>query len=114
MPMITTSSKPWNEASEDDRQAEFKGGMDALSKYLINNVKYPETAVKNTITGTVIVGFTITESGKITKAKVLKSIHNDLDAEAVRVVSAMPDWNPAMKEGKKVSSEMQLPIAFKL
>ena len=114
LPMITTSSKPWNEEVSDDRQAEFKGGMDALTNYLIKNIKYPEAAAKSNTSGKVVVGFVVTESGKITKVKTLKGVSSELDAEAVRVVSAMPDWNPALKEGKKVSSEMQLPIAFQL
>ena len=99
---------------QEEKMAEFKGGMDALVKYLTNNVRYPEAAVKNKITGKVFVSFVVTENGKIEKVKVLKGIHESLDAEAKRVVESMPDWNPAEKGGKKVSSEMQLPISFAL
>lgn len=111
LPMITT--KEWKKEI-DDRAAEFKGGMNALMDFIVNNVKYPESAAKNNVTGKVMVGFVVTETGKVTKVKVLKGVSSELDAEAVRVVSAMPDWTPAIKEGKKVSSEMQLPIAFQL
>lgn len=113
VPEMTSKMKSWNKGTPD-QPAEFKGGMEALSKYLVNSIKYPESAAKNNIAGKVVVGFVITESGQITKVKVLKGVNAELDAEAVRVVSAMPDWNPAVKEGKKVSSEMQLPIAFQL
>lgn len=106
------SKEEWG--GDEIKPAEFKGGMPALTDYLIKNIKYPESAAKNNVTGKVIVGFVVTENGKISKVKVLKGVHSELDAEAVRVVSAMPDWNPASKEGKKVSSEMQLPIAFQL
>ena len=94
--------------------AEFKGGNDALIKYIVNSVKYPESAVKNKITGRVFVSFVVSETGKVSGAKVLRGVSPELDAEAVRVVSAMPDWEPAEKQGKKVSSEMQLPISFQL
>lgn len=114
LPEISTKSVSWSKSMDDGRQAEFKGGMEALTNYLIKSIRYPEAAAKNNVSGKVIVGFVVTESGKITKVKVLKGVNSELDAEAVRVVSAMPDWNPAVKEGKKVSSEMQLPIAFQL
>lgn len=99
---------------ETEKPAEFKGGMDALMTYMINNVKYPEAAAKNKISGKVMTSFVITETGKVTDVKVLRSVNADLDAEAKRVVEAMPDWIPAEKGGKKVKSEMVLPVAFQL
>ncbi|MCE3295327.1 MAG: hypothetical protein K0R65_1041 [Crocinitomicaceae bacterium] len=113
-PAAKPAQKEAETVLEADKPAEFKGGTDALIKYIVNNVKYPESAAKNKVTGKVFVSFTVSEKGKISQAKVLRSIHPDLDAEAVRVVSAMPDWDPAEKGGKKISSEMQLPISFQL
>jgi TonB family protein len=101
-------------SDETEKPAEFKGGMDALMTYMINNVKYPEAAAKNKISGKVMTSFVITETGKVTDVKILKSVNADLDAEAKRVVEAMPDWIPAEKGGTKVKSEMVLPVAFQL
>jgi TonB family protein len=101
-------------SDETEKPAEFKGGMDALMTYMVNNVKYPEAAAKNKISGKVMTSFVITETGKVTDVKILRSVNADLDAEAKRVVEAMPDWIPAEKGGTKVKSEMVLPVAFQL
>lgn len=101
-------------SDETEKPAEFKGGMNALMTYMVNNVKYPAAAAKNKISGKVITSFVITETGKVTDVKIVKGVDADLDAEAKRVVEAMPDWIPAEKEGKKVKSDMVLPVSFQL
>ena len=58
--------------------------------------------------------FVIDEKGKMTDVKVLKGVDPLLDAEAVKVVSASPDWKPARLQGRKVRSEMSLYVEFKL
>jgi len=97
-----------------DKEPEFTGGFDAMVKYLIENVKYPEKAKKDGTQGKVIVSFTVTKKGKIQNVKVTQSVNAELDAEAVRVISSMPDWTPGVKDGKAVDAEMMLPIQFKL
>ncbi|WP_300662890.1 M56 family metallopeptidase [Fluviicola sp.] len=97
-----------------DKMPEFVGGMDALTKYLISNVRYPEAAAKANITGKVLVSFVVTKSGEITKVTVKKGVDKDLDAEAKRVINGMPSWIPGEKDQKKVDTEMILPISFQL
>lgn len=97
-----------------DRPAEYPGGMDALMKFLSSKLVYPESAKKDGIEGSVHVSFTIKASGKVTGTAVKRGVRDDLDKESLRVVSAMPDWKPAMSKGKAVDSEMVLPISFKL
>jgi len=99
---------------ELDKQPEFKGGNDAMVKYLISEVKYPVKAKTEGIQGKVIVSFDVTETGKIVNAKVEQSVNPELDAEAIRVVSSMQDWTPGEVAGKKVKAKMNLPINFKL
>ncbi|MES2557492.1 MAG: M56 family metallopeptidase [Bacteroidota bacterium] len=99
---------------EVEKPAEFKGGMDALVTYMSTNMKYPESAAKNKISGKVMTSFVITETGKVTDVKIMRGVNADMDAEAKRVVEAMPDWIPAEKGGKKVKSEMILPVSFQL
>lgn len=101
-------------SDETEKPAEYKGGMNALMTYMVTNVKYPAAAAKNKISGNVITSFVITETGKVTDVKIVKGVDADLDAEAKRVVESMPDWIPAEKEGKKVKSEMVLPVSFQL
>lgn len=90
---------------------EFKGGMDALIKYMVTNVKYPKETKKE---GKVHVSFIIDEKGKVTNAEILKSVDAVLDKEALRVVKAMPNWTPGKDKGKSVKVKMTLPISFKL
>lgn len=100
--------------TEIDKMPEFVGGMDALTKYLISNVRYPEAAAKAKVTGKVMVSFVVTKEGKVTKASVKRGVDKELDAEALRVISAMPNWIPGEKGKEKVDAEMVLPISFQL
>ena len=93
---------------------EFKGGNGALVQYLGENFKYPQEAVKHNITGSVMVTFVVTAAGKITDVKVETPVNPLLDAEAVRLVSNMPDWKPGMQSGSAVDVNMKMPIEFKL
>ncbi len=95
-------------------QPEFKGGMEALVKFLSENIKYPEKAKTDNVSGKVYVSFVISKSGKVKDAKVIKSLSSEIDAEALRVINAMPDWTPGTKDGKKADVEMKLPINFQL
>ena len=64
--------------------------------------------------GSVPVSFIIDERGMVCDVKVVKSVDPLLDEEAVRVISASPDWKPGRVDGKKVKSEMTLYVDFKL
>jgi len=95
--------------------AAFPGGQEALDAYLENNVKYPAPAIENGIEGTVTVDFTVGTDGKVTDVKIVRPLDPDLEAEAGRVVKAMPAWAPATDDnGKPVSSTVRLPVKFRL
>jgi TonB family protein len=85
-----------------------------LTKWVYSYLKYPKEAVEQGIQGNVQVSFIIDESGKVKDAKVVKSVDPLLDAEAVKVISASPDWKPGQIGGKKVKSEMTLYVEFRL
>ena len=93
---------------------EFPGGMDAMMKYLSENIKYPEQAKEKNTQGRVLVTFIVEKNGSISDVKVVKGIGNGCDEEAVRVISAMPKWKPGMQNGKKVRVSFAIPISFKL
>ncbi len=97
-----------------DQMPEFKGGMDALMKYLGNNVTYPEKAKEEKIDGKVYVSFVVNKKGKVTQVKIEKGPDESLNKEALRVINKMPDWTPGKHEGKNVNVKVNLPIAFKL
>lgn len=80
----------------------------------MKNIKYPPKAEENGIQGRVIVTFVITKEGKMTKAKVKKSIDPLLDAEALRVVKTMHKWIPGRQNGKVVNVQFTIPVTFRL
>lgn len=94
--------------------AQFPGGRDALFDFVKQNLKYPETARLAEIEGEVDVKFTIDKDGKVQNPKCVKSVHKDLDAEAIRIVNMLPDWTPEISKGKPVESSFVLTIPFKI
>lgn len=94
---------------------EFPGGQKALFKYMCENIKYPEDCKKNGISGKSIVSFVIGKKGEISKVKILKSSGNKkLDNEAMRVVKAMPEWQPGTEGGKVVNVRFNIPVMFRI
>ena len=81
---------------------------------LFDRVLAVSDAVKNKITGKVLVNFTVTGAGKIKNVAVSKSVSPLLDAEAIRVIGSMPEWKPAMQGGKPVDVQYCVPVEFKL
>lgn len=94
-----------------DEMPKFPGN---LQEYLSKSIKYPTRAKAKGITGIVYVRFVIDEEGNVSNATILKGPDKDLDAEAIRVISAMPAWIPGKNKGKLVSVEFNLPIDFEL
>jgi TonB family protein len=93
-------------------QPEFPGGPDSLSAFLANNLVYPDSARRNHIQGKVYVGFLVDKTGKITNPRILSSVSDDIDKEALRVVGLMPYWKPGTAGGTPVNVQYILPIDF--
>jgi len=111
---------PQAKAGEDEvfmvveEMPEFPGGPEAMIQWIGQRLKYPEQAKKEGITGRVFVSFTVDRAGKVKDIDVTKSAHPLLDAEAVRVIGEMPDWNPGSQKGKKVDVKITVPVQFNL
>jgi TonB family protein len=95
-----------------DQMPEFKGGMKALLEYLTKNIHYPQ-AEKRTA-GTVYVKFIIEKDGSVKHASILRSLSEEFDKEAIRVVKEMPFWQPGTKKGNAVRVQFNLPVKFSL
>ena len=95
-----------------EQMPEYPGGIQALFEYLQQNVKYPEDAKKQKIEGRVIATFVVETDGSINNVEVAKPAFPSLDAEAVRVLSAMPKWKHGMQSGKVVRVKYTVPINF--
>ncbi|OPZ98574.1 MAG: Gram-negative bacterial tonB protein [Bacteroidetes bacterium ADurb.Bin416] len=96
-----------------EKLATFPGGEEALMNYLSQNLRYPTGALEKGIEGGVVCSCVISASGKVTEAIVSRSVDPDLDAEAVRVILNMPNWDPALQNGKPMPVKVSIPITFK-
>lgn len=93
---------------------QYPGGQIAMLKYLMENIKYPEQAMKEGIQGRVTVRFIVEKDGSISDVKPVLSVHPLLNKEAVRVVESMPKWTPGKQNGKPVRVRFNVPVMFKL
>ena len=97
-----------------EEMPEFPGGMQAMMEYLAKNIRYPAKAHEANVQGRVITQFTVGKDGAIRDAKVVRSVSPELDAEALRVISAMPNWKPGKQGGKAVATRFTVPVVFRL
>lgn len=97
-----------------DVMPEFPGGDSARVAFLQHEVVYPRMAQDGGISGKVHVGFTVRKDGSITDIEVKKGVGGGLDEEAIRVVEAMPKWNPGIYKGRPVNVSFVMPISFRL
>lgn len=93
---------------------QFPGGQIAMLKYIMENIKYPEQAMKEGIQGRVAVSFIVEKDGRVSNVRLLHSVQSALDKEAIRVVKSMPKWTPGKHNGKPVRVRFNLPVMFKL
>jgi TonB family protein len=94
----------------------FNGGEAAeeFRRFIAQNLRYPESAAKDSISGRVIVQFCVNHEGKVVDPLVVRSVSPALDEEAIRVVSSSPLWTPGKQRGKKVNVLFTFPINFVL
>ena len=92
----------------------FPGGMEAMYKFLAENIKYPQEAKDKNITGKVYVTFVVEADGSISNPRLLRDIGGGCGQEAIRVVNLMPRWNPGKEKGQPVRVQFNLPVSFSL
>lgn len=97
-----------------EQMPSYPGGQGALMKYISDNLQYPSDARESHVEGLVFVQFTVRKDGSITDAKVIRSVEQSLDEEALRIIRSMPKWIPGKQNGKPVSCKYQVPVEFRL
>ena len=126
-----------------EKRAQFQGGDAACYQFIAQNVKYPQIAVEHAVQGRVMVRFVVNKDGSICDVTIysnnaksnvevrdvegekeegaeyitlseLNSARKALEEEAIRVIKAMPKWDPAEEKGKKVRCRYMLPLSFRL
>lgn len=93
---------------------EYPGGMEAMMKFVAENLKYPQQMQKEKVEGRVLLSFVVEKDGSVTNIEEVKSPHPVLTEEAIRVVKLMPKWKPGKQDGKNVRVQFNLPITFRL
>ena len=93
---------------------EFPGGVKALHQFIASEVCFPAEARRNNEIGEVLVGFIVGIDGSISNVRVLKSVSESLDKEAVRVITQIKYMSPGKKNGIPMRTELSIPINFKL
>jgi TonB family protein len=91
-----------------DRWPYFRG----LTKFLANNLKYPDEALQSGVQGPVQVSFLIDDEGNISSGRIIRSPGIELDEEALRLIRIMPKWTPAQKDGKPIAVWYTISIQF--
>lgn len=110
-PAVPEPPKVWDHS---EVMPAYKGGLEAMVKFLSKQIRYPAQARRNGTEGTVFISFIIGMDGKVIQAVVFKGISKECDAEALRVINRMPTWNPGLQGGNPVMVRMMLPIKFQL
>jgi len=109
-----TTAKDTTTLSVVEVMPQFPGGEAELFKFLGRNVRYPQAAVDEGISGVVYLVGVVDEHGDWQNATLLRGVHPLIDYEAWRVTELMPDWTPGMQDGKPVKVQYNLPIRFSL
>ncbi len=93
---------------------EFPGGMEAFSKFLRKNLRYPHQAQEAEVGGKVFVSFIVEKDGQLTDIKIVRGIGHGCDEEAERVLSKSPQWKPGLQNSTPVRVLFTLPLSFVL
>lgn len=96
-----------------EQMPSFIGGQKALIDFISTTIRYPASAQRMRLGGTVFVEFVVNADGSITDVHTVKGFFADCDKEAERVVKSMPLWEPGRMDGKPVKVKYVVPIKFK-
>ncbi len=107
------SVQPYSPASVD-KIPQFRGGEEALRKFLQKNIYFTERARREGINGRIYASFIINSKGEVEAIKILHGLGYGLDEEVVRVLKSMPTWEPGYFHGNAVSTIMNIPVSFNL
>ena len=98
-----------------DKKPRFNGGdANEFSKWVNSQLTYPAQAKADGVQGRVTLQFTVGADGVLRDVRVLRGVREDLDSEAVRVISASPKWTPGEQDGKPVAVTYVYPVIYQL
>ena len=98
-----------------DKQPEYPGGIDELAKFIKKNIVYPKAVKEKKIEGGIAVSFIIEKDGTVSNIELINnSLGEECGAEAIRVISLMPKWDPGQVNGKNVRTKYTIPVIFSI
>lgn len=98
-----------------EQMPQFPGGEMAMMKYIADHLQYPADAMEAGDEGRVVVRFVVGADGTVRDATIIKGCTESLDAEALRVISALPAFIPGKNaNGEPVAVSLVIPVNFKL
>jgi TonB family protein len=95
-----------------EERAVFSDGNDAFFTFIKKNIKYPESAKKRKISGSVTVGFNVEINGTVSNVTVEKGVIKSLDDEAVRIIRLSPLWYSATQFGAPIRTHHSVSVYF--
>lgn len=99
---------------------EFPYGDKAVDNYLKNNLRLPQSVKEGRVSGTCVVECVVDTAGRLDNVVIARPLEAECDSEVLRVVRAMPQWKPGMRNNPErrrmepVRVKMFVPISFKL
>jgi protein TonB len=99
-------------ANVNRTHAEFPGGSEKMKRYFEKNTRYARKEDKTNHMGIVYVTFVVEKDGSLDSVKLLQTLTEYYDQEAIRLVKAMPKWKPATYDGQPVRTQFNFPIKF--
>lgn len=92
----------------------YKKGQESLAKFIKENYRIPTYAKQNNIDGKILIDSAVNKDGRISDIKIIKSLCEPCDTEAMGLLKTMKNWKPAVSKGKKIKVKYTLPITYKL
>ncbi len=112
-PSFSQASRlPCNPDGQHESLPVFPGGDEGFFKLIADNLAYPEAAQQERVGGRVVLGYTVDTTGQVTDIRVVEGVREDIDREAVRLLSSLPAYTPAFQNCRKVSVRYRVPIYF--
>jgi protein TonB len=98
-----------------EKMPAFKGGSEALKKFIDEHLVYPIETIEKGIQGTVYIKFIVRIDGTLTDFEVMRSLHPSMSKAALDVVKlTQGDWTPGEHKGEKVDVYNTVAVKFSL
>lgn len=110
-------SFPFDEVSDSyliEQEAQFPGGSNELTRFIVSNIKYPYSARETESEGLVVAKFIIQKNGSAENIQIVSGLNYACDNEVLKVIKKMPKWIPAKQNGQSICTSFILPVRFSL